>query len=119
LAGTSPAHAEAVKSIRTAAANNESTRDEAPGLCTTIVQSFPGLRKFASGERIYPERELTAEARRTQSEREFLIKRSPNSAFSVVKYCFGCGSAALGFAAIRNLFFRTVLASPKPRNNGG
>ena len=27
-------------------------------------------RKFASGECIYPERELTAEARRTQSKRE-------------------------------------------------
>jgi hypothetical protein len=28
-------------------------------LRTTIVQRFPGLRKFASGECIYPERELT------------------------------------------------------------
>ena len=59
-------------------------------LRTTIVQSFPGLRKFAGGECIYPERELTAEARpstssgrgepveprRTQSKRGFLIQKS-------------------------------------------
>jgi hypothetical protein len=75
--------------------------EERPDFRTTIVEKFPGLRKF------YRPRKLTAETRRTQKENSkseiCAALRAPPSVVNLSFPGFGCGFRHAGLFALLSL----------------